>query len=70
LKIFFKYFSPSFKLNIRRRSRIFAARLWAIVATRRLVFLFDAVDVGFEDEFDGVKAVRGDDRRWDTKLLT
>lgn len=29
----------SFKLNIRRRSRIFAALLWAIEAILRLVFL-------------------------------
>lgn len=63
-------FLPSFKLNILRRSRIFAARLCAIDAIRRLVF-FVAADVeGFEEEFDGVSAVRGDESRWDTKLPT
>lgn len=34
--------NASFKLNIRRRSRIFAARRCAIEATRRLVFFIVA----------------------------
>lgn len=62
--------SPSFKLNILRRSRILAARLWAIDAIRRLVFLLAAEVEGFEDEFDGVKAVRGDESRCETKFPT
>jgi hypothetical protein len=42
-----------------------------MVATRRLVFLFDGpLDVGFDDELDGVRAVRGDDSRCETKLPT
>lgn len=61
---------PSFKLNIRRRSLMFAARLWAMEATRRRVFLVCAEVDGFDDEFEGVRAVRGDESRWDTKLLT
>lgn len=63
-------YSPSFRLNILRRSRILAARLCAIEAMRRLVF-FVAADVdGLDDEFEGVSAVRGDERRCDTKFPT
>lgn len=54
---------PSFKLNIRRLSLIFAALRWANDATRRRVFFVAAEVEGFEDEFDGVNAVRGDDKR-------
>lgn len=61
---------PSFKLNIRRRSLMLAARRWAIDATRRRVFLvFCEVD-GLDDELDGVSAVLGDESRCETKLLT
>lgn len=53
---------PSFKLNILRLSRMLAAFLWAIVATLRRVFLLvEAVEVGFDEEFEGVNAVRGDE---------
>lgn len=61
---------PSFKLNIRLRSRIFAALLWAIDATRRRVFLLAVLVDGFDEEFDGVSAVLGDESRWDTKFPT
>lgn len=42
---------------------MFAALLCAIDATRRLVFLVAAEVEGFDDEFDGVNAVRGEERR-------
>lgn len=50
-------------MNILRRSRMFAALLCAIEATRRRVFLVAAEVEGFDEEFEGVKAVRGDERR-------
>lgn len=61
---------PSFKLNIRLLSRIFAARRCAIDATRRRVFLLALELVGFDEELDGVNAVRGEDNRVDTKFPT
>lgn len=61
---------PSFRLNIRLRSRIFAALLWAIDATRRRVFFVAAFIEGFDEELDGVCAVLGDESRCDTKFPT
>lgn len=61
---------PSFRLNILRLSLMLAARLWAIEAIRRRVFLVCAEVDGFEDEFEGVRAVLGDASRWETKLPT
>lgn len=48
--------NASFKLNMRRRSRILAARRCATDATRRRVFFVDA------DPFGAVIAPRGDKR--------
>jgi hypothetical protein len=61
---------PSFKLNILRLSRMLAARRCAIDATRRLVFFVAAEVDGFEDEFDGVNAVLGDESLCETKFPT
>lgn len=48
--------NASFKLNMRRRSRMLAARLWAIDATRRRVFFDEPLDA----------APRGDESRCET----
>lgn len=64
-------FLPSLRLNIRRLSLMFAARRCAIEAIRRRFDLADAdVAGGFAFEFEGVSAVRGEESRCDTKLLT
>lgn len=48
----------SFRLNIRRRSRMLAARLCAIDATRRRVFLDDELEEGWLPRGDSLCETR------------
>jgi hypothetical protein len=58
------------RLNIRLLSLIFAALLCAIEAILLRLLFVGAVAGGLEFEFDGVRAVRGEESLCDTKLLT
>lgn len=53
----------SFRLNILRLSRIFAARRWAMDATRRLVFFDDELDEWPE------RPPSREEARWDTRAF-